>query len=60
MQRDRPRTPSTARREPPASRFAVIARSTLPEEIANRLLTQIKEQDLRPGDKLPAERNLAG
>lgn len=41
------------------TRFAVIARSTLPEEIANRLLTQIKEQDLRPGDKLPAERNLA-
>ncbi len=41
------------------SRFSVISRSTLPEEIANRLLTQIKEQELRPGDKLPAERNLA-
>jgi GntR family transcriptional regulator, transcriptional repressor for pyruvate dehydrogenase complex len=41
------------------SRFAVIARSTLPEEIANRLLTKIKERELRPGDKLPAERDLA-
>ena len=41
------------------NRFAVIARSTLPEEVANRLLTMIKEQELRPGDKLPAERNLA-
>lgn len=41
------------------TRFSVISRSTLPEEIANRLLTQIKEQELRPGDKLPAERNLA-
>jgi GntR family transcriptional repressor for pyruvate dehydrogenase complex len=41
------------------SRFTVISRSTLPEEIANRLLLQIQEQELRPGDKLPAERNLA-
>jgi GntR family transcriptional repressor for pyruvate dehydrogenase complex len=41
------------------SRFAVIARATLPEEIANRLLTKIKERELRPGDKLPAERDLA-
>ena len=41
------------------SRFAVVPRSTLPEEIANRLLTQIREQELRPGDKLPAERQLA-
>lgn len=41
------------------SRFAVVARSTLPEEIANRLLTKIKERELRPGDKLPAERDLA-
>lgn len=42
------------------SRFAVVARSTLPEEVANRVLTLIREQELRPGDKLPAERNLAG
>jgi GntR family transcriptional regulator, transcriptional repressor for pyruvate dehydrogenase complex len=44
---------------PEPARFAVIARSTLPEEIAKRLLAQIKEQELRPGDKLPAERELA-
>jgi GntR family transcriptional regulator, transcriptional repressor for pyruvate dehydrogenase complex len=43
----------------PESRFAVVSRSTLPEEVANRLLKLIKEQELRPGDKLPAERNLA-
>ncbi len=41
------------------SRFAVVARSTLPEEVANRVLTLIRERELRPGDKLPAERNLA-
>jgi GntR family transcriptional regulator, transcriptional repressor for pyruvate dehydrogenase complex len=40
-------------------RFAVVSRSTLPEEIANRMLTQIREQELRPGDKLPPERDLA-
>jgi GntR family transcriptional repressor for pyruvate dehydrogenase complex len=39
--------------------FAVIDRSTLPEEIANRLLELIRAERLRPGDKLPAERNLA-
>jgi GntR family transcriptional repressor for pyruvate dehydrogenase complex len=42
------------------SRFTVIPRSTLPEEVANRLLTLIKDQQLRPGTRLPAERNLAG
>lgn len=41
------------------SRFAVVPRSTLAEEIANRVLMQIRAQELRPGDKLPAERNLA-
>ena len=41
------------------SQFTVVSRSTLPEEVANRLLTLIKEQELRPGTKLPAERNLA-
>jgi GntR family transcriptional repressor for pyruvate dehydrogenase complex len=42
------------------SRFeAFPPRSTLPEEIASRLLTLIREQQLRPGDKLPAERELA-
>jgi GntR family transcriptional repressor for pyruvate dehydrogenase complex len=44
---------------PPEKQFSVVSRSTLPEEIANRLLRQIKEQQLRPGDKLPAERSLA-
>ncbi len=43
----------------PEARFEVVSRSTLPEEIANRLLDQIRAQQLRPGDKLPAERNLA-
>lgn len=42
-----------------AARFSVISRSTLPEEVANRLLGLIRERELRPGDKLPAERNLA-
>jgi GntR family transcriptional regulator, transcriptional repressor for pyruvate dehydrogenase complex len=39
--------------------FAVVNRSTLPEEIAARLLDLIKAEQLRPGDKLPAERELA-
>lgn len=42
-----------------APRFAVLRRSTLPEEIANRLLALIRAQELRPGDKLPSERTLA-
>ncbi len=39
--------------------FAVLDRSTLPEEIASRLLELIRARQLRPGDKLPAERVLA-
>ena len=39
--------------------FAVVNRSTLPEEIAARLLDLIRGEELRPGDKLPAERELA-
>ncbi len=39
--------------------FAVVNRSTLPEEIAARLLDLIRAEQLRPGDKLPAERDLA-
>lgn len=52
-------TPSTAAagRSPP--RFARFPRASLPEEIANRLLMLIQGQELRPGDKLPAERELA-
>ncbi len=40
-------------------RFAVVDRSTLPEEIASRLLDLIRAEQLRPGDKLPPERELA-
>ena len=42
------------------ARYSVVARSTLPEEIAARLLALIRARELRPGDKLPAERALAG
>jgi GntR family transcriptional regulator, transcriptional repressor for pyruvate dehydrogenase complex len=45
--------------EPSGPRFEKFARATLPEEIANRLLRLIQAQELRPGDKLPAERELA-
>lgn len=38
---------------------ALPPRSTLPEEIAGRLLNLIRDQELRPGDRLPAERDLA-
>ena len=41
-------------------RFTVIPRSTLPEEVANRLLALIRDQHLLPGARLPAERSLAG
>lgn len=54
------RTPDGALEAPLAwPRFAVVDRSTLSEEIADRLLELIKAQQLRPGDKLPAERELA-
>jgi GntR family transcriptional regulator, transcriptional repressor for pyruvate dehydrogenase complex len=43
----------------PWPRFAVVDRSTLSEEIAGRLLQLIQGERLRPGDKLPAERELA-
>lgn len=39
--------------------FAVVNRSTLSEEIAARLLDLIRAEQLRPGDKFPAERELA-
>lgn len=38
---------------------ALPPRSTLPEEIAQRVLALIRAQELRPGDRLPAERELA-
>jgi GntR family transcriptional repressor for pyruvate dehydrogenase complex len=39
--------------------FEQFRHSTLPEEIAARLLGLIRERELRPGDKLPPERELA-
>jgi GntR family transcriptional repressor for pyruvate dehydrogenase complex len=50
---------TAAETAPAWPRFAVVDRSTLPEEIAARLLDLIKAEQLRPGDKLPAERELA-
>ena len=43
----------------PEPRFPRFARATLADEIANRVLALIQGQQLRPGDKLPAERELA-
>ncbi len=43
----------------PWPQFALVDRSTLSEEIAGRLLQLIQSERLRPGDKLPAERDLA-
>ncbi len=39
--------------------FGEVERSGLSEKIANRLLSLIKEKRLRPGDRLPPERDLA-
>lgn len=39
--------------------FEAIKKSGLAEEITTRLLNLIKERQLRPGDKLPPERELA-
>jgi GntR family transcriptional regulator, transcriptional repressor for pyruvate dehydrogenase complex len=39
--------------------YGVVARDVLPERIAARLLSLIAERKLRPGDKLPPERELA-
>jgi GntR family transcriptional repressor for pyruvate dehydrogenase complex len=54
-----PVSPESAAVATPWPRFAVVDRSTLPEEIAGRLLELIQAERLRPGDKLPAERELA-
>jgi GntR family transcriptional regulator, transcriptional repressor for pyruvate dehydrogenase complex len=40
--------------------FGVFERDMLPERIANRIVSLISERQLRPGDKLPSERDLAG
>jgi GntR family transcriptional regulator, transcriptional repressor for pyruvate dehydrogenase complex len=39
--------------------FGVFERDMLPERIANRIVSLISERQLRPGDKLPSERELA-
>jgi GntR family transcriptional repressor for pyruvate dehydrogenase complex len=39
--------------------FAMSPRTRLPEEIANRILSLIQTRQLRPGDRLPPERELA-
>jgi len=41
------------------SKFGVVERDVLPERIAARLVSLIGERQLRPGDKLPPERELA-
>ncbi|HEY5519434.1 MAG TPA: FadR/GntR family transcriptional regulator [Candidatus Limnocylindrales bacterium] len=51
--------PSAVTQQTPWPRFAVMDRSTLPEEIASRLLELIRAKSLRAGDRLPAERELA-
>jgi GntR family transcriptional regulator, transcriptional repressor for pyruvate dehydrogenase complex len=51
--------PQTAEAAPAWPQFAVVDRSTLPQEIASRILELIRSERLRPGDKLPAERELA-
>jgi GntR family transcriptional regulator, transcriptional repressor for pyruvate dehydrogenase complex len=42
-----------------AAAYGVFARDMLPERIASRLVSLITERQLRPGDKLPPERELA-
>ena len=39
--------------------FGTVEKDTLWEQIAARLLSMLKEKQLRPGDKLPPERELA-
>jgi GntR family transcriptional regulator, transcriptional repressor for pyruvate dehydrogenase complex len=39
--------------------FGTVERAALPEQIAERILKMITDRHLKPGDKLPAERELA-
>ena len=39
--------------------FEPFEKDVLPKKIATRLLSLVKEKQLRPGDKLPPERELA-
>ena len=43
----------------PAAEFGTVVRDPLPEQIAHRLVALISERRLRPGDRLPPERELA-
>ena len=51
---------SELNRAGPAPAFGVFQRNMLPERIADRLIALIVERQLKPGDRLPAERDLAG
>jgi GntR family transcriptional repressor for pyruvate dehydrogenase complex len=44
---------------PAAPAFGIFERDLLPERIAERLVSLIAERQLRPGDRLPSERDLA-
>lgn len=44
---------------PDTAIYSAIPRSTLPEGVAQQILTLIREEELRPGDQLPPERDLA-
>ena len=44
---------------PDSLAFGIFNRDLLPDRIAERLVSLIAEQRLRPGDKLPSERDLA-
>ncbi len=39
--------------------FGTFKRTTLPDQIANRILDMIREKQLKPNDKLPSERSLS-
>lgn len=41
------------------SKYSTVPRTTLPEEIARRVLTLIKDEELKRGEKLPPERDLS-
>ena len=42
-----------------ATNFGTVERSALPDQITERILQMIKDRELRPGDKLPPERELS-
>lgn len=50
---------STESNMPDSGIYTAIRRSTLPDEVAQQILTLIRSEELGPGDKLPPERDLA-